>query len=166
MAATTRVGALKKHFRHLPDLRVVGRTRHRLLDIVVIAICAVIADCDDWSDIAQFAQKREAWFRRFLKLPHGIPSHDTFERVFAALDRRAFQQCCVKWFTAVGEVLKLGHIAIDGKTLRGSGSAEFGPLHVVSAWATAANLTLAQVAVEKKSNEIKAIPQLLDLLDL
>ena len=86
MAATTRVGALRKHFRPLKDPRVVGRSRHLLFDIIVLAICGVIANCDDWPDIALFARKREAWFRRFLQLPHGVPSHDTFERVFAALD--------------------------------------------------------------------------------
>ena len=166
MAATTTLPSIKKYFRRLPEPRVAGRSRHLLVDIVVIAMCAVIADCDDWSDIAQFGQKREAWFRRFLKLPHGIPSHDTFERVFAALDSRAFQGCCLKWFAAVGEVLGFGHLAIDGKTLRGSGSSAFRPLHVVSAWATEANLTLGQVAVDKKSNEITAIPKLLELLDL
>ncbi len=166
MAATTTLPSIRKYFRWLPDPRVTGRSRHLLVDIVVIAICAVIADCDDWSDIAQFGQKREAWFRRFLKLPHGIPSHDTFERVFGALDSRAFQGCCLKWFAAVGEVLGLGHIAIDGKTLRGSGNSELRPLHVVTAWATEANLTLSQVAVDKKSNEITAIPKLLELLDL
>lgn len=166
MAATTRVGSIKKHFRHLPDPRVVGRTRHLLIDLVVMGICGVIADCDDWSDIAQFAQKRETWFRRFLKLPAGIPTHDTFERVFAALDGRAFQRCCLAWFRAVADLVGVGHIAIDGKTLRRSASSKLGPLHVVSAWATEANLTLGQVAVDKKSNEITAIPQLLELLDL
>ncbi len=166
MAATIRLPSIKKYFRWLPEPRVAGRSRHLLVDIVVIAICAVIADCDDWSDIAQFGQQREDWFRRFLKLPHGIPSHDTFERVFAALEPRAFQRCCLQWFSEVGEVLGVGHIAIDGKTLRGSGQATLRPLHVVSAWATEANLVLGQVAVDRKSNEIKAIPQLLDLLDL
>ena len=166
MAATTHVGSIKKHFRHLPDPRVVGRTRHLLIDIVVIAICAVIADCDDWSDIAQFAQKREAWFRRFLKLPGGLPSHDTLGRVFAALDSRAFQRCCLDWFRALADLMGIGHLAIDGKTLRGSAGAKLGPLHVVSAWATQAHLSLGQVAVDKKSDDITAIPQLLELLDL
>ena len=166
MVATTRVGSMKKHFRTLPDPRVVGRTRHLLIDIVVIGICAVIGDCDDWSDIAQFAQKREAWLRRFLKLPGGIPAHDTLERVFAALDSRAFERCCLAWFRAAADLLGIGQIAIDGKTMRGSASAKLGPLHVVSAWATQANLTLGQVAVDKKSNEITAIPKLLELLDL
>jgi predicted transposase YbfD/YdcC len=137
-----------------------------LIDVVVIAICAVIADCDDWSDIAQFAQKREAWFRRFLKLPGGLPAHDTLERVFAALDSRAFERCCLAWFRAAADLLGIGHIAIDGKTMRGSANAKLRPLHVVSAWATQANLTLGQVAVDKKSNEITAIPKLLELLDL
>jgi predicted transposase YbfD/YdcC len=160
------VGSIKKHFRDLPDPRVVGRTRHLLVDIVVMAICAVIADCDDWSDIAQFAQKREKWFRRFLQLPGGIPCHDTFERVFAALDVRAFQRCCVAWLHAAAALVGVGHIAIDGKALRGSASSKLGPLYVVSAWATQAQLTLGQVAVDKKSNEITAIPPLLELLDL
>jgi predicted transposase YbfD/YdcC len=166
MAATTRVGALRKHFRPLKDPRVVGRSRHLLLDIIVLAICGIIANCDDWPDIALFARKREAWFRRFLQLPYGVPSHDTFERVFAALDPRAFERCCLAWLREVAGLVGAGHIAIDGKTLRGSAGSALGPLHLVSAWATQAGLTLAQVAVDGKGNEIAALPQLLALLDL
>ncbi len=166
MAAITRVGSLRKHVRPLKDPRVVGRTRHLLFDIIVLALCGVIGNCDDWPDIALFAQKREAWFRRFLKLPHGVPAHDTFERVFAALDPRAFERCCLAWLREVAGLVGVGQIAIDGKTLRGSAGSPLGPLHLVSAWATQANLTLGQVAVDGKSNEITAIPKLLELLDL
>jgi predicted transposase YbfD/YdcC len=166
MAATTHLGLMKKHFRGLHDPRVVGRTRHLLLDIIVMALCAVIANCDDWPDIAQFARQRERWFRKFLKLPGGIPSHDTFERVFAALDPRALERCCLAWLHAVAQLVGGGQIAIDGKTVRGSAGAPLGALHLVSAWATQAQVTLGQVAVDSKSNEITAIPALLQLLDL
>lgn len=165
MAATTHVGSIKKHFRRLPDPRVVGRTRHLLVDIVVMAICGVIGNCEDWPDIAQFAQKRAAWFKRFLQLPGGVPSHDTFERVFAALDPRALERCCLAWLHEVADLVGVGHIAIDGKTLRGS-AGPLGALHIVSAWATQAQVSLGQVAVDGKSNEITAIPKLLALLDL
>src|SRR4029077_4381699 len=163
MAATTRVGSLKKHFSSLKDPRVVGRSRHLLIDIIVMALCGVIADCDDWPDIAQFARERESWFRRFLKLPNGVPAHDTFERVFAALDPRAFAACCLAWLHEVAELVGVKHIAIDGKTVCGSASSTLGALHLVSAWATTAQVTLAQVAVAGKSNEITAIPVLLEL---
>jgi len=166
MAATTRVGSIKKHFRPLPDPRVVGRTKHLLIDIIVMAICGVIANCDDWPDIAQFAREREGWFRRFLKLPDGVPSHDTFERVFAALDPRALERCCLAWLHDIARLVGVDHIAIDGKTLRGSANSELGALHLVSAWASKAQLSLGSVAVDGKSNEITAIPQLLQLLDL
>jgi predicted transposase YbfD/YdcC len=164
--AATPVGSIKKYFRRLKDPRVVGRSRHLLVDIIVLAMCGVIADCDDWHEIVLFAQKRLAWFQRFLQLPNGVPSHDTFERVFSKLEPRAFQGCCLAWLRAVADVLGMGHIAIDGKTLCGSAGSKWGPLHLVSAWATQANLTLGQVAVEGKSNEITAIPALLELLDL
>lgn len=166
MAAATRVGSLKKHFRPLKDPRVAGRTRHLLFDIIVLAICGVISNCDNWPDIALFAQKRQAWFRRFLRLPHGVPSHDTFERVFAALDPRAFERCCLAWLREAAGLVGAGQIAIDGKALRGSAGSPLGPLHLVSAWATQARLTLGQVAADGKSNEITAIPKLLELLDL
>ena len=166
MAATTRVSLIRKHFRSLKDPRVVGRTQHRLIDIIVMALCGVIANCDDWPDIALFAQKRESWFRRFLSLPGGVPAHDTFERVFAALDPRAFERCCVAWLQDVARLVGVAHIAIDGKTLCGSAADGLKPLHLVSAWATQAQLSLGQVAVDGKSNEITAIPPLLALLDL
>jgi hypothetical protein len=166
MAATTRVGSLKKHLRGLPDPRVVGRTRHLLFDIIVIASCAVIANCDDWPDIALFANKRQAWFQRFLQLPGGIPSHDPFERVCAALDPRAFARCCLAWLREVAGLLGVDHLASAGKTLRGSAGSRLGPVHLVSAWATQAHLTLGPVAVDGKSNASTAIPQLLELLDL
>jgi predicted transposase YbfD/YdcC len=166
MASPLQPPAIRKYFRTLQDPRVVGRSRHLLLDIIVMAICGVIGNCDDWPDIALFAQKRVTWFKRFLQLPHGVPSHDTFERVFAALDPRAFERCCVGWLRDVADLVGAGHIAIDGKTLCGSAGAALGPLHLVSAWGTQTNLMLGQVAVDGKSNEITAIPRLLELLDL
>ena len=102
----------------------------------------------------------------FLSSPHGIPSHDTFERVFDRIDPRAFHQSFQSWVSAIAEKINIKHIAIDGKTLRGSGSSTLGPLHLVSAWATEHHLSLGQVATAEKSNEITAIPELLDLLEL
>ena len=166
MAAITSVGSIKKHFRGLKDPRVTGRSWHLLIDIITIAICGVIGNCDDWRDIELFARERESWLRRFLRLPNGIPSHHTFGRVFAKLDPRAFARCCVDWLRAASDLVGLSHIAIDGKTARGSASGKLAPLHLVSAWATQAHLSLGQVAVDGKSNEITAIPQLLELLDL
>jgi predicted transposase YbfD/YdcC len=153
-------------FAKLKDPRRAHRRLHRLQDIIVIALCAVIAGAQDWQEIETFGRKRRDWLKRFLDLPNGIPSHDTFERVFDRLQPQAFQACFREWVRAVGETLRIKHVAIDGKTLRGSGSAQLGPLHLVSAWATAQRLSLGQVAVDSKSNEITAIPALLDLLDL
>jgi len=154
------------YFRKLRDPRVRGRTRHLLLDLIAITICGVICGCDDWQEIATFARLRHDWFKRFLKLPGGIPSHDTLERVFDLLDPEQFQSCFRDWMHALHEALGLSSIAIDGKTLRGSGVGGLQTLHLVSAWATANGLSLGQVAVDKKSNEITAIPKLLELLDL
>jgi predicted transposase YbfD/YdcC len=160
--------SIRKHFASLRDPRVRRRRRHRLLDIIVIALCGVIGDCETWQDIELFAQKRSAWFRRFLGLPRGIPSHDTLERVFDRLNPQVFAACLCSWLQAVSEALGTSHIAIDGKTLRRSFdcSSGLGPLHVVSAWATKQSLALGQVAVESHSNEITAIPRLLEVLDL
>lgn len=158
--------ALQTYFRNLNDPR--RAPRHLLVDIIGIAICAVISGANDWQQIATFAQQRQDWLRRFFKLPEGIPCHDTFERVFDRLDPHAFAKAFSRWMQALAEAVGLRHVAIDGKTLRRSGSPtrDLGPLHVVSAWATANSLALGQVAVDGKSKEITAIPELLDLLEL
>src|SRR5271154_4403200 len=158
---------IKKYFRHLKDPRRRHGRLHRLLDIVVVAVCAVTGGAENWEEIAAFGRRHDSWFRRYLSLSHGIPSHDTFERVFARLDPQVFQRCLRDWLLAFGNVLKCEHIAIDGKTLCSSGrkTSGLGPLHLVSAWASANHLILGQVAVDGKSNEITAIPQLLALLE-
>jgi predicted transposase YbfD/YdcC len=166
--ATTSAVSIKNHFAQLKDRRVRRRSQHRLLDIIVIGICGVIADCDNWQDIEIFAQKRASWFKRFLSLRNGIPSHDTLERVFDQIDPRVFAGCFASWVQAVSDALGLPQIAIDGKTLRGSRdrSSTLGPLHLVSAWATQQHLMLGEVAVDGKSNEITAVPRLLEVLDV
>jgi predicted transposase YbfD/YdcC len=158
---------LRRHLR-LKAPRINRRKRHLLLDIITIAICAVIANADTWKDIALFGRKRKEWLQRFLELPNGIPSQHTFERVFDRLDPLALQKCLLGWLHEMSALLGVRHIAIDGKTLRrsGGGKSPHRHLHLVSAWATEANLTLGQVAVDEKSNEITAIPRLLELLDL
>jgi|tagenome__1003787_1003787.scaffolds.fasta_scaffold20594941_1 predicted transposase YbfD/YdcC len=158
--------SIPRFFAKLRDPRRAHRRLHRLQDIIVIALCAVIAGAQDWQQIETFGRKRRDWLSGFLELPNGIPSHDTFERVFNRLSPQAFQACFRDWVRAVSAALGIKHVAIDGKTLRGSGSATLGPLHLVSAWATAQHLSLGQVAVDAKSNEITAIPALLELLDL
>ncbi len=158
--------SIPRYFRKLKDPRRRHRRLHRLQDIIVIALCAIIAGAQDWQEIETFGRKRKDWLRRFLPLPNGVPSHDTFERVFDRLRPQAFQACFREWVQAVSAALRIQHVAIDGKTLRGSGSPKLGPLHLVSAWATAQRLSLGQVAVDAKSNEITAIPALLELLEL
>lgn len=158
--------SIAKHFGKLKDPRRKHRRLHLLQDIIVIALCAILAGAQDWQEIATFGRKRRDWLKRFLKLANGIPSHDTFERVFDRLNPQAFQACFREWVQAIQEALRIKHVAIDGKTLRGSGTTQLGPLHLVSAWATAQRLSLGQVAVAAKSNEITAIPALLELLDI
>jgi predicted transposase YbfD/YdcC len=158
--------SIKPHFRKLRDPRRRHCREHRFLDIIVIAICAVIGNADSWRAIALWGRTHETWLKRFLALPNGIPCHDTFRRLFARLDPQAFQACLCQWLFALSGVLKVSHIAIDGKTLRSSGSSTLGPLHLVSAWATEYHLSLGQIAVDAKSNEITAIPKLLEMLDL
>src|SRR5690349_23763805 len=135
--------ALCKSFRSLKDPRIDRCKRHLLLDIITMALCAVIGGADTWVDMATFARRRKDWFQRFLELPNGVPSHHTFKRVFDRLDPLPLQQALVQWLHALSETLGIRHIAIDGKTLRHSGgrSSPLRSLHLVSAWATEANLT-------------------------
>ena len=159
--------SLLDHFSDLPDPRMVDKCDHLLIDIMMIAICATIANADGWVAIATFGESKQAWLKQWLALPNGIPSHDTFKRVFENLDAGAFQQRFMDWVQAVFSVTEGQVIAIDGKTLRGTcDKTGKSTLHVVSAWATANHLTLAQVKVAEKANEIVAIPSLLDLLTL
>jgi predicted transposase YbfD/YdcC len=155
------------HFAALSDPRVERSQGHPLLSIVGVALCAILGGADDWVAVERFGNAKLDWFRRFLELPNGIPSHDTFGRVFARLDPAQFEACFRDWVAAVTARLP-GLVAIDGKTLRGSRDDANGvkALHVVSAWAAQARLTLGLVAVDDKSNEITAIPKLLQILDL
>jgi predicted transposase YbfD/YdcC len=164
---------LRAHFAALPDPRSGPALRHDLLDVVTVAVLAVLCGADSWVDVELFGTSKEGWLRSCLALPHGIPSHDTFGRVFAALDPAAFERCFLGWVRGLapageGEPAGEPAIAIDGKTLRRSHdrAAGLGPLHLVSAWSTDQGLVLGQLAVAEKSNEIVAIPALLDALDL
>lgn len=163
MAATA---SLQAYFNDLPDPREAGKCEHRLLDIVMIAICAVIANAESWEDIALFGEVKHDWLKQWLELPHGIPSHDTFERVFRKLNPEAFQERFMKWVQAVFEVTEGQVVAIDGKTVRGSQADGKAALHLVSAWASANGISMGQRKVKAKSNEITVIPDLLELLML
>lgn len=160
--------SLPEHFADLPDPRVNRTRRHLLNDILVITICAVICGADDWVSIELFGKSKEDWFRSFLRLPNGIPSHDTFGRVFAALNPTAFAQCFASWIRSVANVTEGEVVAVDGKTLRRSFDRAAGKssIHMVSAWATKNRLVLGQVKTDEKSNEIDAIPKLLDTLEI
>ena len=156
------------HFSRIEDFRVERNKRHRLLDIIVVALCGMLCGADDWVEIAQFGRAKEAWFRRFLSLPNGIPSHDTFGRVFARICPKQLQECFASWVQAVCRLLPGEIVPIDGKTLRRSHNRTHGKsaLHMVSAWASANRLVLGQVSTDEKSNEITAIPRLLELLEI
>ena len=162
------VVAILARFENLTDPRVERTKRHLLIDMVTMGLCAAICGADSWVDVERFGHAKRDWFARFLELPHGIPSHDTFGRVFARLDTAEFLLCLQNWLRSLHLSLKDQGIAIDGKTLRGSFDAASGKsaLHVVSAWASGLRLSLGEVAVDGKSNEITAVPKLLELLEL
>ena len=155
-------------FTSLTDPRIFLKMRHKLIDIIVITLCAVLAGADEWTEIAAFGRSKERWFRSFLELPFGIPSHDTFGRVFSMICPEEFEKCFLDWVRASFPNIAPQVVAIDGKTLRRSydRSSNKAAIHMVSAWATENRLVLGQIKTEEKSNEITAIPELLRALAL
>jgi len=160
--------SLWEHFYVLPDPRIERQKKHKLEDILTITICAVICGADTWNDIEDFGEAKERWFRTFLELPHGIPSHDTFGRVFAALEPEGFERCFQAWVADLAGTSAGKHIAIDGKAIRRSLDRASGKacIHLVSAWVCEDHAVFGQLAVDQKSNEITAIPKLLEMLKL
>lgn len=160
--------SFERHFQDLPDPRVERTRKHPLINIVFMAVCGVLSGSNSIAGIHEFAIDRRSWFVRYLDLTNGIPSEDTFGRVLARIDPAAFEKCLLSWIQTVQELTEDHLVAIDGKTLRGSGDHERGraAIHMVSAWAAENKLSLGQVVVSEKSNEITAIPELLQLLDI
>lgn len=158
------------HFKDLDDPRLSSHRnfRHKLGDIFIITILATICGADNWAEIERFGVAKQSWLESFLELPHGIPSHDTFSRVFALLDPSCFETCFNEWISTLDVDLKHEIVALDGKTMRGSGNKrqQQPALHMVSAWAVKNRLMLAQVKTEEKSNEITAIPKILKMLNV
>ena len=160
--------SIEEHFGKIPDQRVVTRSTHKLVDIIAIAILAILCGADGWVAIETYGKAKEEWLKTFLELPNGIPSHDTFGRIFSQLDPEILEKNFQSWVKLVTAQLGLEVVAIDGKSLNGSYDRESSlkSLIMVSAWSSSHKLVLGQVAVKQKSNEITAIPVLLEQLDL
>lgn len=162
------LAAIEEHFGKVSDPRQDRTKDHKLIDILAVAICAVICGAEGWTDIENFGNSKLPWLKTFLELPHGIPSHDTFGRVFGMLDAQEFQLAFWEWVWAVNDLIQGQIVNIDGKCLRGSDEQKLGKraIYMVSAWATENEIVLGQRKVAEKSNEITAIPELLRMLDL
>ena len=156
------------HFSFLSDPRILLKVSHKLIDMVVIALCTVISGADDWVEIADYGRLKQDWFSTFLELPNGVPSHDTFGRVFSRIDPEQFGKCLTNWIQEAVPRDGFDIIAIDGKTARRSHDRanEGKAMHMVNAWAVKNRLVLGQVKTDDKSNEITAIPELLKLIDV
>ena len=154
---------LLEHFSTIDDPRIDRTKRHKLIDILVIAICATICGAETWEDFELFGHAKLDWFKTFLELPNGIPSHDTFRRVFARINPQQFQQAFLDWVRSVTRLTQGEVVAIDGKQLRRSHDSAAGKtaINMVSAWAEENRMVLGQVRVDEKSNEITVVPELL-----
>jgi len=159
--------SITHYFQNVTDPRKDNR-RHKLIDIITIAICAVISNADNYEQICLFGNSKFEWFKHFLELPHGIPSADTFERVFSRIDPDEFKKSFLSWIQAISQLTKGEIVAVDGKTLRRSNDKSNGKsaIHMVSAWASANGIVLGQIKTDDKSNEITAIPELLGALEI
>ena len=158
---------LSQFLARVPDPRCSGMCDHNLLDILIIAVCAVIYGADEWQDMEDFGHCKEVWFRIFLELPAGIPSKYTFRRVFCLLDPVAFEACFTAWIKqTLTEISGSHHLAVDGKAMRGSKAQGKKPVLLVSAWSVELGLVLGQERVDQKSNEVTTIPKLLEALEL
>lgn len=168
MSPKTHIKTLIRHFSSVTDPRLDRKKLHSLTAILVISICAAICGAEEWTEIELFGKSKRKWFKTFLDLPNGIPSHDTFARVFARLDPVEFQKCFISWLDYLKNSVDSDIISIDGKTLRNSfdKASSKAAIHMVSAWSSNNGCVLAQTKVDEKSNEITAVPKLLELLDL
>ena len=164
----SRPTSIETYFADLHDPRVEGRCSYKLIDILIIAICAAVCGADDWVAVETFGKSIKSWLMQFVDLPEDAPSHDTFGDVFAVLDAETFEQCFARWVAQVFQVTEGQIVAIDGKTVRRSHDRTIGKdaIHMVNAWAQHNGIALGQVKTDQKSNEITAIPKLLELLNV
>ena len=158
--------SLIEHFQQVSDPRVKGRCDHELVDVLVIALCCLLCGGETFNDMEDFGRAKRKWFKTFLRLRGGIPKHDTFNRVLAALKPEAFLDCFMRWTQSVRATVAQEIVALDGKALRRALNAGESPRVIVSAWAASNSLVLGQIQVPDKTNEITAVPQLLRALEL
>ena len=159
---------IQKHFEEITDNRQAWKVKHKLHEIIMMVICAVAAECEAWYQIEHYCKSKKEWYKQTLKmeLKNGIPSHDTFERAFAMINPKEFERCFQGWIQETVRLIKGETVSIDGKTICASRDEEQRAIHMVSAWANKQRLVIGQVKTDEKSNEITAVPQLLDLLEI